>query len=271
MSNLKIPEIPLQRIQRAENVEIIINRHFVGKMNSTESLAREAIVRSINPGDDFSTELKEAEELADGGFGPELIPPSASVEAAFHEYGQTELGATALQRLIAMDEKHIKQGWRTRDGVLTEKGIEAYGAGLWRPFRVASNGEFSDTVTPSGALVLPDDFDEELYSTGDIANPLAILHHELKAHVLPLKEAEGLEPGREMELICIRFESEMLRELGLRERALNWGRDDGTLDHTLHEPSEQYFEGLVRHDEEGNLVEVSPETFEVIGAARVAV
>jgi hypothetical protein len=62
---------------------------------------------------------------------------------------------------------------------------------------------------------------------------LLILHHEIKAHVLPLIEAEGLAPGREIELICVRLKSEMLRELGLPERKFNWGRDDGTLDYIL--------------------------------------
>lgn len=125
-------------------------------------------------------------------------------------------------------------------------------------------------MTPSGVLVLPDSFIRESYSTGDIADPLAIIHHELKAHVLPLKEAAGLVPGREMELICIRLESEMLQEQDLPARRLNWGRDDGTLDHTLHETSERYFHGLVRYDDyDRSLVEINPATESVIGLARV--
>jgi len=254
--------------QRKENVERVIQHFFIGKA-PIENLEREAIVRSINPGPDFSERLHEVEDLADGGFGPELVAPSTMVEEAFVEYAQTELGAVALARLIEWDNRFIEKGWRKQDGALTEAGINAYGEGKWRPFRVASNGEDADTVTRSGALVLPDSFDEEYYSTGDVSNPLAILHHEIKAHVLPLKEAEGLVPGREMELICIRLESEMLRELGLPKRQLNWGKDDGTLDHTLHESSEQYFHGLVRYNEYGKLVEIDPETNRKIGLARV--
>lgn len=258
--------------QRKENVELIIWRFFVGKNTignlASKALDREAIARGINPGPDFDEKLLEAEDLADGGFGPELLAPSIRVEEAFVEYAQTELGAVALARLIEWDNRFIEMGWRKTDGALTEEGIRTYGEGQWRPFRVASNGDNPDTVTPSGALVLPDNFDEEYYSTGDVSNPLAILHHEIKAHVLPLKEAEGLVPGREMELICVRLESEMLCELGLPERRLNWGKDDGTLDHTLHEASEQYFHGLVRYDD-GILVEIDPETGSTIGRARV--
>ncbi len=272
---IEIPEAGLTtilRIKRAEIVELVIRRHFVGKNYKCEvSLKREAIARTLYPGPDFTQALSDELEIAEGGFGAELVSPSANVEAAFRAYAQTELGAVALERLIALDEIHIKQDWREEDGTITLAGIEAYGAGQWRPFRVASNGEDSDAVTPSGALVLPDQFTEgEFYSTGDIANPLAILHHELMAHVLPLIEAEGLEPGREMELICIRFESEMLRELGLPERALNWGKDDGTLDHTLHEPSEQYYRGLVQLNDRGELVEIDPDTNKVIGLARIS-
>lgn len=254
--------------QRRKNVERVIRRFFVGKCKM-QNLAREAIARSINPGPGFMDELEEEMVLAEGGFGPDLQAPSALVEAAFREYAQTDLGAVALARLLAWDDQFIEKGWREPGGAITEEGIMAYGEGKWRPFRVASNGTEADTVTPSGVLVLPDEFVQENYSTGDVSNPLAILHHEIKAHVLPMKEAEGLVPGREMELICIRLESEMLRELGLPERRLNWGRDDGTLDHTLHESSERYFYGLVCHDEFGTLVEVDPETGNVIGPARV--
>jgi len=253
--------------QRMDNVELVIQRFFVEK-NSSENLEREAIARNLNAGSDFSERLLDEMEMAKGGFGIELLAPSKMVEDAFSEYAQIELGAVALARLITWDNRFIEKGWRKVDGALTEDGIQAYGAGKWRPFRVASNGDNSDTVTPSGALVLPDVFHEEDYSTGDVSNPLAILHHEIKAHVLPLKEGEGLVPGREMELICIRLESEMLRELGLAERQLNWGKDDGSLDHTLHEASERYFHGLVRYDD-GKLIEVDPENDLVIGPARI--
>jgi len=261
-------------MKRTEIARQVIERFFAGRVTywnaeQAVSLEYETIMRSVNAGPDFEQHIEEAKDLAFGGFMPELKSPSRDVEAAFYSYGQTNLGAFALKALLKMDQQYIDKGWRLPTGALTYKGVEAYGKGLWRPFRVASNGYESDTVTPSGALMVPDDFRQEEYSTGDIANPLAILHHELKAHVLPLKEAEGLEPGKEMELICIRFESEMLRELGLRERMLNWGKDDGTLDHTLHEESEQYYYGLVRFDREGKLVEVNPETGEVTGAARV--
>jgi hypothetical protein len=47
---------------------------------------------------------------------------------------------------------------------------------------------------------------------------IEILHFSLNG-----TEAEGLVPGREMELICARLESEMLHELGLTKRPLNWG------------------------------------------------
>ena len=254
--------------QRDAVAATVIQRFFVGHQTQVEDeMLKEAIARSINPGDCFEETFNAELDMADGGFGIALVTPSRDCEIAFQAYGQTELGAVALTRLLQMDDEYIKTGWRELNGLLTEEGIKAYGKGLWRPFRVASNGYESDTVTPSGALMLPDDFTEEFYSTGDVANPLAILHHELMAHVLPLKEAEGLEPGREMELICIRFESEMLRELGLRERHLNWGLDDGTLNHTLHEPTERYYRGLVRYDEAGDLVEVSPESYDIIGPA----
>ena len=253
-------------LQRLDNVEQVINRFFFGKA-SIENLERESIARSLNPGKDFPIRLEEEEILADDGFGVQLQTPSDLVEMAFRHYAQTELGAVALARLLEWDQQFINHGWREESGALTEAGISAYGDGLWRPFRVASNGDSPDTVTPSGALVLPDQFVQEYYSTGDISNPLAILHHEIKAHVLPLKEAKGLVPGREMELICIRLESEMLRELGLQERRLNWGKDDGTLDHTLHEASESYYHGLVRQDEAGVLVEVEPDTYNIVGPA----
>jgi hypothetical protein len=254
--------------QRSENAEQVIQRFFVGK-NTIYNLELEALARCINPGPEFAERLREGEALANGGFGPELLAPSTMVEAAFREYAQTELGAVALARLLAWDNRFIEMGWRASNGALTEAGIQAYGDGKWRPLRVASNGNGSDTVTPSGALVLPDSFFQEYYSTGDISHPLAILHHEIKAHVLPLKEAKALVPGRDMELICIRLESEMLRELDLPERRLNWGKDDGTLDHTLHEPSEQYYHGLVRYDDGGTLVEIEPETERTLGWARV--
>ena len=254
--------------QRYINVELVIQRFFVGKAK-LDNLEREALVRSLNPAPYFSERLAVEEALTDGGFGSELLAPSQMVQEAFYEYSKTELGAVALARLIEWDDQFIDKGWRTKQGALTEDGIMAYGEGLWRPFRVVSNGHDPDTVTPSGALVLPDNFEEEFYSTGDVSNPLAILHHEIKAHVLPLKEAEGLVPGREMELICIRLESEMLRELGLPERQLNWGKDDGTLDHTLHESSERYFHGLVRYDEAGDLIEIAPTTETIIGPARL--
>lgn len=265
---VKANAIPTQ--QRKDNVELVIQRFFIGK-NNNENNELEAIVRNLNPGSAFSARLLEEKAAAEGGFGPELLAPSKMVEDAFHQYAQTELGTVALVRLIAWDDRFIEWGWRNIDGSLTKQGIQAYGEAKWRPFCVASNGDNSDTVTQSGALVLPDMFDEEYYSTGDVSNPIAILHHEIKAHVLPLKEAAGLIPGREMELICIRLESEMLRELGLPERRLNWGKDDGTIDHTLHESSEQYYHGLVRYNGEGKLVEVEPDTDRTIGPARVKI
>ena len=253
--------------QRTQNIEEVIQRFFVGK-SGNNNLSREAIARNINPGSEFIECLAEEEGFAEGGFAPELLPPSKLVEDAFYQYGHTELGAIALARLIEWDNDFIAKAWREKGGSLTDAGIIAYGDGQWRPFRVASNGEGSDAVTPSGVLILPDMFDEEFYTTGDVSNPLAILHHEIKAHVLPLKEGEGLVPGRQMELICVRLESEMLRELGLPERQLNWGLDDGVLDHTLHESSETYYHGLVRYDNNGLLVEIDPETENVIGFAR---
>jgi len=259
--------------QRRDNVELVMQRFFVGEnyINNVDrtGIDKEAIARAINPGSDFVECLREETEQAMGGFGLELRAPSTKVENAFRAYAITELGAVALARLIEWDNQFIKLGWREPEGLLTQKGIHAYGKGQWRPFRVASIGDGADTVTPSGVLVLPDEFNEAYYSTGDVLNPLAILHHEIKAHVLPLKEAGGLVPGREMELISIRLESEMLRELGLPERYLNWGKDDGILDHTLHEKTEQYFHGLVRYDNYGQLVEVEPESNLIIGKARL--
>lgn len=258
-------QISLQ--QRRDNVAQVIERFFIGKAE-IDDIEYESIVRSINPGDDFADRLEEERDMLAGGFAEALIAPSVLVEQAFYEYAETELGAVALHRLLTWDDQFIEQGWRTTGGALTEAGVMAYGSGQWRPFRVASNGDESDTVTPSGMLVLPDNFQEEYYSTGDVSNPLAILHHEIKAHVLPLKEAAGLVPGREMELICIRLESEMLEELGLPQRKLNWGKDDGTLDHTLHEASERYYHGLVRFDDQDHLIEIDPVTDQIIGPAR---
>lgn len=254
--------------QRTEHIELIIQRYFANQPDKP-ALVREAVVRSINPCADFAQRLHEAEALAEGDFGPQLRQPSPAVTAAFRDYGQTDLGAVALARLLAWDNRFIEMGWRATNGALTEAGIAAYGTGRWRPFRVASNGYGPDIVTPSGVLVLPDDFFRSRYSTGDIADPLAILHHEIKAHVLPMCEAAGLHRGKQMELICIRLESEMLGELGLPERRLNWGRDDGTLNHTLHESTEQYYHGLVRHEHDGALIEIEPETGRTLGWARV--
>jgi hypothetical protein len=259
--------------QREDNIELVIERYFVGngtgKRAASDNLLYEAIVRSIIPDDDFSEQLAEVEEQAEGGFGPQLIAPSTMVEDVLREYGYTDLGAVALARLIAWDNLYIERGWRESNGALTDEGIHAYGKGLWRPFRVASYGDGQDVVTPSGLLLLPDLFEEEYCSTGDLSSPMAVLHHEIKAHILPLKEGKGLEHGREMALICMRLESEMLRELGLPERRLEWGLDDGPLNQTLHEASEQFYHGLVRFDDSAQLVEIDPLTECVVGRARV--
>lgn len=254
--------------QRRLNAETILQRFFVG-WAELPNLTREAVARSINPGATFSDDLEQAMQLAEGGFGPELLPPSSLVTEALRDYAQTELGAVALARLLAWDEQFITLGWREAGGALTEAGIAAYGKGDWRPLRVACNGDGPDTVSPSGVLLLPEHFVMHHYSTGDICHPLAMLHHELKGHVLPLKEGAGLLPGREMELICVRLESEMLQELGLPGRTLNWGRDDGTLDQTLHEASEHYYHGLVVHDATAGLIEIDPETGIQKGPARL--
>lgn len=252
--------------QRVENGERVLARFFVGHAE-IQNLEYEAIVRSINPGVGFEQRLSEYRELYADGFAPELLPVSSQVVDALRNYALSELGAVALQRLLAWDDEFIARGWREVGGAISETGFAAFGAGLWRPLRVASSGNNPDTVTHSGVLILPDYFQQDVYSTGDIEDPLAVLHHELKAHVLPLKEAEGLVPGREMELICVRLESEMLHEQGLPQRRLNWGCDDGFLDHTLHEASEQYYYGLVWQDEHGHLLQVSPETGETLGEA----
>ena len=254
--------------QRAENADVVIQRFFVDECND-ETLTREALIRNINPGPDFYARFQEQEQLADGGFGPELAAPSALVVDSFRVYAQTDLGAVALARLLEWDDQYIALGWRTNSGTLTESGIHAYAQGKWRPFRVASCADGPDRVTPSGALLLPDRFIQEWYSTGDIAHPLAVLHHELKAHVLPMREARGLVHGRAMALICLGLESEMLSELDLPVRRLEWGRDDSTLDQTLYEPTEQMFHGLVRCDDAGELVEINPDNDVVIGKARV--
>lgn len=253
---------------REDNTLVVIQRFFADQ-SRIKNLEREAMIRDINPGNEFQIDLKEAEAVAEDGFGPDLHAPSKAVFDAFIEYGQTDLGAVALARLIAWDDRFINNGWRKPDGTITEDGFSAYGMGRWRPFRVASSGTASDTVTQSGALVLPDEFEEELYSTGDVAHPLAIIHHEIKAHVLPLKEARGLKPGRKMELICIRLESEMLDAIHKPKRRLNWGKDDGTTDHTLYEVTEQYYYGLVHRDKHHNLLQIDPESQTVIGPARI--
>jgi hypothetical protein len=251
---------------RLENAERAMQRFFVGKAQISD-LEHEALIRSINPGAQFYENLHQAELMAEGGFGPELTVPSMLVETAFRDYAQTDLGAVAISRLLAWDDEFISRGWRELDGGLSEAGIEAYAQGKWRPFRVASSGYEADTVTQSGLMLVPDKLVRDTYSTGDIEDPFALIHHELKAHVLPLKEAAGLKPGKKMELICVRLESEMLNELGLPERTLNWGKDDGSLDHTLCERDEHYYLGLVRQID-GELLEMNPETERVIGPAR---
>ncbi len=258
------------RAKRIHNLETVMQRFFVGCFDAAPAvLQQEALARSIGPGPDFARRLHEEQEFCEDGFGPQLDPPSSMIEQLFCDYAHTEPGAQVLARLLEWDDVFIRKGWREPGGALTADGISAYGAGLWRPFRVASSGDGADTVTPSGVLLLPDLFEQKRYSTGDIADPLAILHHELKAHVLPLNDAAGLAPGRELELLCVRMESEMLRELDLPERRLHWSRDRGGKDHTLDERNEFYYRGLVRPDESGRLVRVSPESGRILGAARV--
>ena len=253
--------------QRKAVAQLVIQRHFAAyNPQNSEALEHEAIARSIPPSPDFSERLAEAEELADGGFGPVLDRPSACVEAAFLAYAQTELGAETLQLVLATDEVEIEKGWREVNGALTSAGIKAYGAGEWRPFRVANGGTETDTVTPSGVLLVPEVFPEsECYATGEKINPIAVLHHELKAHILPQKEAVA--DGRDEEMLCIRYESDMLRELGLPERTLNWGKEFGTRNQTLHTTSGQYYKGLVHYSESGDLIEVDPVTHDLIGPA----
>lgn len=253
--------------QRESIVQLVIQRHFAGYYpHNSEALEREAIARSIPPGPDFYKKLKEAEELADGGFGPELDRPSACVETVFRAYAQTGLGAETLQLVLATDEVEIDNGWRDADGTLTPAGINAYGAGEWRPFRVANGGTETDTVTPSGVLLIPEIFPEaKTYATGEIINPIAVLHHELKAHVLPQKEAVAA--GRDEEMLCIRYESDMLRELGLPERTLNWGMEFANRNQTLHTPTGQYYQGLVHYNKSGDLIEVDPISHVMIGPA----
>ena len=254
--------------QRRDNAERAIQRFFAGSIGANK-LEFEAIARFVSPGPDFVQRFYDELDFAQDGFAPQLLAPSPMVESAFRHYALTDLGAVTIKRLLRWDDRFIDRAWRSPNGELTHKGVLAYGMGMWRPFRVASHEHESDTVTPSGVLLLPDIFDENTYSTGDLAQPLAILHHELKAHILPLKEGIGLTPGPALELICLSLESESLRELGLTERKLHWGKDGGTLDHTLHIESKCYFQGLVRQDENGNLLEIDPDTADIKAAARI--
>jgi len=252
--------------QRQDNVERVIERFFAGNIDRS-LLQREALARYVCPGENFSREWRENQDMAQDGFGYDLLPPSSLVEQAFRDYGQTDLGAVAIARLLRWDDQYIDLGWRFRNGALSEKGIHAYGAGYWRPFRVASNGDEHDSVTPSGAMLLPDVFNCDYYSTGDIAHPFAIIHHELKAHVLPLMEGRGLQPGHKMQLICIGLESELLREIDLPERQLHWGKDGGTLDHTLNVGNQRYYHGLVQRSDDGDFIEIDALTGQSKGPA----
>lgn len=247
----------LSTAQRNANAEQLIQRFFAGNMRR-ESLEYETVARYVNPGASFEQRFELEWEIADGGFGPMLEAPSLKVENAFRDYALTDLGAVAVARLLRWDNQFVDKGWRMKSGELSQQGIRAYGAGHWRPFRVASNGNGSDTVTPSGVLMLPDTFVDDYYSTGDLAHRFAIIHHELKAHVLPIKEGAGLKPGPKMEMICVRLESEMLREISLPQRELNWGKDGGGSDRTLHVASRCHYQGLVRHEQNGRLMEVDP-------------
>jgi len=256
----------ISHCQRKDNADCVIDRFFAGNSDHTR-LEIESIARYINPGANFFANLQEDMQQTEDGFCPPLMPPSLLVENALREYSLTDLGAVALARLIRWDNQFIDKGWRKKNGDLTDLGILAYGAGYWRPLRVASSGTEPDNVTPSGVMMLPDDFQQEFYSTGDIAHPFAILHHELKAHVLPLKEGIGLKPGPKMEFICVQLESEVLREISLPERTLNWGKDGGTLDRTLSVSNKRYYNGLVRNGENGELVEINPVSKTIIGLA----
>jgi len=256
----------ISRQLRKDNSDSVIQRFFAGSIESN-ALQREAIARFVCPGPNYQQRLRDETDMCDGGFGPTLLPPTALVERAFREYGQTDLGAVTLSRLLAWDDQFIRLGWRKKNGTLSEKGIAAFGAGLWRPFRIASHGLHADTVTPSGVLLLPDNFIDDVYSTGDIAHRHAILHHELKAHVLPIKEGAGLQPGRAMQLICIRLESEALKEISLPERRLHWDKDGGIHNHTLNVDDELYYHGLARHTKDGKLMEVDPQSDAIIRPA----
>jgi len=75
---------------RCENAQRAMQRFFVGKAELPD-LEREAVMRSLNPAADFSERLREAEVMAEGGFGPELLPPSGLVESAFRDYALSEL------------------------------------------------------------------------------------------------------------------------------------------------------------------------------------
>lgn len=267
---------PLQTISRdffkstlssAALVDLLIERHFVTPADAiSPRFARELVMRTLSPSTDFHAEFQEELAWSEGIFCPKLEAPSSLVESIFRAYARTELGFAALSRILATDEFEIQQGWRRSSGYITDAGIAAYGAGQWRPFRVASAGDGLDTVTPSGVLLLPDVFPAaEYYATGDTMNPLAMLHHEIMAHVLPQKEAVAA--GREAELLCISYENEMLHALGLPKRRLNWGLERGTLNRTLHVATGHYYQGLVRFNEHGTLVEVDPDSDEIIGDA----
>jgi len=252
--------------QRCDLAERVIDRFFVTTEN-IQLYEHEFIARFVCPGGDFHQRYDEELELCEGGFAQRFEAPSQLVENAFRDYAQTELGAVALARLLRWDDQFVERGWRKHNGLLSEKGIMAYGAGLWRPFRVASHGAEADTVTTSGMMMLPDDFRQDRYSTGDIAHPFAIIHHELKAHVLPMLEAAGLQPGHKMQLICLNLESEALNEIDLPGRSLHWGKDGGTRNQTLALENEHYYRGLVQFDSQGEMQEIDPCTKQVKGPA----
>lgn len=261
-------EIATLRAVRAENAELVIQRHFIGKSQpDQEKLARDAIARGLTPGIDLIPGLG-ADGFDPVASGRRLQAPSANVEEKFRAFSQTNLGADALEQILANDDLAIANRWMKSDGTITELGIRAYGRGEWRPFRVANSQGAPASVTASGVLMLPDKFPlRDEYPTGGIVHPSAVLYHEIKAHVLPQKASDAI-GNWASELRGIAFENEMLRELGLPERPpLYWGGQAGLGDETIYGPTMMRYKGTVRFDKNGNLIQVNPKTLAPVGPA----
>lgn len=65
LSVIAAARLSIQQTQRAANAELVIQRYFVGKnTQDPASVAREAIMRDINPSSDFAEKFRKTEKEA---------------------------------------------------------------------------------------------------------------------------------------------------------------------------------------------------------------